>query len=282
MSGVRTLGARRRYAAPAQYRTRTAAPGFKTAGRSPNLYGPFRPVIPRSFPTARYTTKAYSSDRSPQTLDLQFTGAYAAGVYTVDTQPLQMLPINTTTNVCQSLNLIQQGDGIAQRRGNKVALKSLKLKLGIQATGVTLGGLQRGRIMIIYDRAPNGAYAASNTILANALQANTIGNGDMWSDIDPDKFDRYTVLMNELIVLQPLSAALTSDFSVGPTMTEMFIFERYIKLKNLECVYGSTSNPATIANQTIGSLQILVLGDLAANSEPWQLRGGARLRFYNN
>lgn len=247
---------------------------------------PRRSVIPRVFGgTAalerRYSTRQYRSGGTPHTLDLQFTGAYAAGVYTVDTQPLQMLPMNTSTNVVQSLNLIQQGNGIGQRNGNKVALKSLRLKLGIQATGVAYVALQRARVMVIYDRSPNGAYSASTTILANSLQSNTIGTGDMWSDIDPDKFDRYTVLMNKMLCLQPLDNVVTSNQINGPTSLEGFGIDAYIKLRDLECMYGSTSNPATIANQTIGSLQLLVLGDLAANSEQWQLRGAARLRFHD-
>lgn len=67
-------------------------------------------------------------------VDQIFSGAYAAGLYTPDTQPAQMMPFNTT-GATQCLNLITQGNGEANRFSNKISLKSIRLRMGIYSTG---------------------------------------------------------------------------------------------------------------------------------------------------
>nr|WAE42125.1 MAG: capsid protein [Cressdnaviricota sp.] len=217
-----------------------------------------------------------------KTLDLTFTGAYNA-VYTPDTQPQQVLNLNTGTGSIQALTLIQQGVGISQRVGNKVCLKSLRLRFNISQTGV--GGVNanaptRARIMVLYDRNPSGAYVATSAILGASNQGNTITPGTYSDNLDPNQFDRYIVMMDDFITLPVLNTIAAGDeLSNNPTMDRDFMIDKYIKLKNLECIYKATSNPAVIANESVGSLIIMTVGDTAAAGQPWCLTGTARLRF---
>lgn len=231
----------------------------------------------------RYSSNAFRKSGEVKTLDIQFTGGYAAA-YTADTQPAQQLNTNSGTACVQAITLVQQGAGISQRIGNKISLKSLKLRLFLQPnTGNTQGPVHYCRIMVIYDRNPNAAYVAANNILSESLQSNTIATGSYYDDINPNYFERFSVLMNETIALPPFDpGVLTNSSTTGPTEQKEFIVERYIKLRDLECIYSGTANPMTIAYSTVGSLQILTYGDTAAANTAWCLYGGARLRFRDN
>nr|WAE42450.1 MAG: capsid protein [Cressdnaviricota sp.] len=234
---------------------------------------------PRRGVTSKYA--ANPNKNETKTLDLSFTGAYNA-VYTPDVQPQQMLNFSTATNSIQSLDLIQQGVGISQRVGNKVCLKSLRLRMALVKTGQDQTQLQRGRIMVLYDRNPNGAYIAANAILGASSQANVINAGTYTDNINPNLFDRFIVLMDEFITLPNISEAstITAVNVLGPAENNDYIVDRYIKLKNLECIFQATSNPATIANNSVGALLILTYGDATAGTnQAWTLGGTVRLRF---
>jgi len=245
-----------------------------------------RSYIPRSLPNPAITKFSSSSFRRAQetkTLDVKFSGAYAAGTYTPDTSPLQMLPVNTQTNVVQCLNLVQQGAGISQRIGNKISLKSVRIRLGFAATANDIDTPVQARIIVLYDRQPNGAYASSNNILSDSNQDNTIVNGIATSNLNPNFFDRFVVLKDTFVMLQPKNADSVANTDVnGPTTMDAFVYDEYIKLRNLESQYNGTANPITIAYVNIGALLILVFGDKAAGSDPWQLKGHSRLRFRDN
>jgi len=234
---------------------------------------------------AKYTSPGFRRGEEVKTLDIQFTGAYNA-VYTADTQPAQILNLNNGTACVQSLNLIQQGNGISQRIGNKISLKSCRLRLRFVQNTSNSDTVTHARVMLLYDRNPNTAYAAANTILGESLQSNTIGTGTMDSNINPNFFDRFVVLMDKHLVLPPLNSSAGGisvlAYTNGPSENNTFKLEEFIKLRNLECQYNGSANPMTIAQQNIGSLQILCFGDTAAATQAWSMTGTARIRFRDN
>jgi len=217
-----------------------------------------------------------------KTLDNRFSGAYTAGTYSADTEPFQQIPINATAQVVQALNLVQQGTGIAQRVGNKISLKSVRLRLYCNYTGV-LGaatGPYYCRIMLIYDRQTNGAYPSLSSILGYARQDNTVATGTYLDNINPNQYDRYQVLMDKFHFLP----TLTSDTDNTTTENGVIINE-YVKLKNLSTQFNTTANPLTIGGISVGGLYLCVWGSpaQAANvSDNWQWNGTSRLRFYDN
>lgn len=237
----------------------------------------------------RKFTKRAGPGEEVKTLDLLFTGAYAA-VYTPDAVPLQQLNTNNGTACVQALNLVQQGPGTSQRIGHKVSLKSLRLFLNIKNSNpIGQDGMTYVRVMVLYDHNPDGVYIATNQILSNITQANVVQNGQYTDSLNPNFFERMVVLMDKFICLPPYDATGdTHAYLTGPTYENTFLINEYVNLKNLETIYGNTSNglatanPMTIAYVQTGALYILTLGDTAAGSQPWTLTGSARLRFRDN
>lgn len=233
----------------------------------------------RMMPNQRYSSGSGRSLRL-KTVDWRFTGA-AANAYTVDTEPFQRLNLSSATDCVQSVTNIQNGAAESQRIGNKVALKSLRLKLALVANSNIPAGQGNYRVMVIYDRNPNGTYQAASTILQQALQSGTLAAGLYTDDIAIDFLERYIVLMNEFHTFGPLAAVAAQDVPPGPTDPGTYFIERYIKLNGLECVYGTNSNPGLIGNSQVGSLQILTFGNQDPGTTPWNLVGSARLRFHD-
>lgn len=237
---------------------------------------------------AKFTKRAGPGEEV-KTLDLLFTGLYNA-VYTVDAVPLQQLNLNTGTGSVQCCNLVQQGPGISQRIGHKISMKSLRIRMNISAaTGVNEPMPTNARIMILYDHNPDGAYIASNQILGNVTQANVIQVGQYSDNLNPNFFERMVVLMDKFITLPPYVANNVATTSVtAVTQENVFHIDEFVKLKDLETIYGNTTNglatanPMTIAYVQTGALYIMTFGDNAAASQPWTLTGSMRLRFRDN
>lgn len=250
-----------------------------------------RPAIIRqprmSGAMAKFTKRAGPGEEI-KTLDLLFTGAAAAG-YTPDTVPLQQLNMSTNTTSVQALNLVQQGPGTSQRIGHKISMKSARLRLTISSNGNTNASIQNGRVLVVYDHNPDGAYVATNQILSNITQANVVQNGIFTDSLNPNFYERMVVLMDKFITLPPFeTGAINTTDLTGVTSESSFHIDEFVKLKDLETIYGNTANglatanPMTIAYIQTGALYIIGYGDTAAGGSPWALNGSVRLRFRDN
>lgn len=194
----------------------------------------------------------------------------------------------------QSLNLVQQGPGLCQRIGNKISLKSVRLRFALAATGSEPSNTeaQDCRLMLIYDRQPNGGYPSLNDVL-NSLQqnnalSNPTGNNLITTNLNPNQFERFSVLMDKMITLPTPTInnpALTTYGLVGPTGNGQdlpWFIDEYIKLKGLECSFKGTTNPEVIGDVTTGNLFLLSIGEFSSVTTYWSFRGTARLRFHDN
>jgi len=227
----------------------------------------------------QFASKGYRSGEEVRCCDFRFTGGYNAGLYTADTEPFQKLSCNTTGCI-QSLSNFQQGVGLANRSGNKASLKSIRLRLNIVPTG-NFFLTSRARIILFYDRQPNGNYLNPTDLLTQITSNNALVAGIDTDGINANYMDRIRVLRDEWFTLPALANGAVQDL-IGPTVMDAYQIDWFLKLKDLELVFKATSNPGVIANSAVGSLQILVMGDVSANSEPWQFAGSARVRFRNN
>jgi hypothetical protein len=223
------------------------------------------------------------SNMTPEikTIDHTFEAALAANPYVPDLLTKTVMSLNST-GALQAL-MIQQGVGTNQRVGNSVALKSLRLRFRIQALGLAVPTNTMIRVLLIYDRQPNGVYPATNTILANINEAGTISAFDPDGDLNVNQMDRYIILMDEWHQVPGSDLNGTSDQIVmGPFDKECYCIDRFIKLRGLEQRYSGTASPMTISLQTTGALYLLTTGNVAANQEPYQLHGKVRLRYYDH
>lgn len=223
-------------------------------------------------------------------LDQIWTGAYAAGAYTPDTQPLQMLPLNKT-GATQCLNLLTQGNGEANRFSNKISLKSIRIRLGLYPTSKSSLNFWPTRAILYYDRNPGtgaaggGAYKPINLILADMISTNAINTATCTgSSLNPTLFDQVVILKDHYFVLpawDPAGGAFAGN--TGPTDPASFLLDWYVPLKDLETIYNQSNATPTIADINTGALCLAVISESVANStDAWQLRGTMRLRFKDN
>lgn len=215
-----------------------------------------------------------------KTLDCNYTGN--PNPYIADVVDPQQIPISTS-GIIQNIATIQQGAGISQRIGNKISLKSLRIRFDIAPTLQSVEVNSSARLMVIYDRNPNGAYPLITNMLANNKQDGTTGNGIMWSSVNCNLMDRFVVLMDEFVVLPPITnGGVNGNFLTGPTSEKSFKIDRYIKLKGLETVFSGTASPLTIANVQVGALYLVSWGNVALATAPYTWVGTTRLRFRDN
>lgn len=211
--------------------------------------------------------------------DVSFTGAYAAA-YSVDTQPCQQLNLNNGTASVQCINLIQQGTGLSQRIGNEVFIKKALIRLVLSATGNALAYQSYGRILLIYDKQPNGAYMSTANMLSQLNQDNSISTGNFLSNLNPYWFERFDILWDELLVNPPVVAGdIATASTTSATEHEEYVFEKEINL-GVNTIYTGSSNPMVIANIVSGALLLATLGSSAAGvDDPWCLNGYVRICF---
>jgi len=216
-----------------------------------------------------------------KTMDSTFNAALTRP-YVVDILAKTNINIDTT-GVLQGVNLVQQGTGVSQRVGNKISMKSLRLRLTAVNTTEALDTMSCARFMVIYDQQPDGNYPAIGTIIQSINESGTITNGTIHTNLSVNQLERYTVLMDETRVMPPQTPnGLNGTFLTNSTEERVLHIDKFINLNNLEVVFSATSAPMLIANVQRGALYILSLGDLGQGAEPFFWKGELRLRYHDN
>lgn len=134
------------------------------------------------------------------------------------------LPI-LNTGTLQCLNLISQGTSMSQRIGNQINMTLLRLRLMLKLTGNANPIASVCRILIIYDRQPNGEITVEGQTIQGGVYptwSEMFGNMDatgeevtydnipLWSqDIFLANVDRFSVLFDKIVTLPPTAPALT-------------------------------------------------------------------------
>ena len=227
--------------------------------------------------TKGITTKyAAKKKREIHTVDSVFPQLYIR-TYVPDT--LSGVTFNDIPLI-QNLARVRQGAGIPNRIGNKIALKSLRLRGTIQETGTYGAPTQQGRFMIVYDRQVNGTYPAVNNILSDITPSNVVVPGTYLSSINPNFYDRFIVLCDKLFIVGPVTAG--GNELTGPTEQKGFVIDEFIKLKGLEVQYGTSTNNSPIADVNTGALYLITWGDITNGTESSYMDMTCRLRFYDN
>jgi hypothetical protein len=168
------------------------------------------------------------------------------------------------------LNSVQQGTQIDQRVGNKIQVKSIRLKFNANLGGTSPTQIAY-RVVILYDKSTNGAYPTIASIFndtglvdGSVATSSTLLN----ASINMNNKDRFLILRDEV-------------FTLDKDNNNINIHDFYIKRK-LDTVYLSSSNPPTVGDISGGGIYLI----MAANSYgaenkmiPTQL--SARIRYYD-
>lgn len=186
----------------------------------------------------------------------------------------------------KSFTLIQEGAGFWNRIGRKVAMQSLQITGQIApTTGVSALSEETLRIIIFYDKQPNGVAATWNQVVQAYDNAGTATNL-IYDGVNLDNRDRFVILRDRKIVMPQTSAA---GIATGPPYGASIgtvgakdgsdggsVWKEFIKLGNMEAQFNGTANPATVAQVATGNLGIVFAGGVGGQ---YTIVASARLRF---
>lgn len=192
--------------------------------------------------------------------------------------PASNTAISTTASFAL-LNGMVQGTTQWNRIGRRVQMKSIAIRGRIyynQAGGAP--GADYLRVMLIYDRQPNGAAPAIGDIIAATDQAGTTTT-TCFDGLNMSNADRFKVLREYVLhIPSPAAIAGGANQALQVEGAEKLGFKWFVKLGGLE-THFKTGNAGTIADISTGSLYLVTFGQQAAADAQWGLTISARLRF---
>lgn len=190
-----------------------------------------------------------------------------------------------STGSVTAINLIQTGSGYNNRVGRKINLTSVEFRGSFIASG-TFPVAQQARVMIVYDKQPNGSLPAIGDVLQAITQAGATETRAS-SPRNLDKRDRFVCLWDHWCIMfgnhtnGSTVAAPTgqSDLAIENTDQQTTNVHKYVRLPNLVTQYQADSSPAVIGDIATGSLFLLTFGQNAAGAGSHSLSGTIRLRY---
>lgn len=185
----------------------------------------------------------------------------------IDVVPSSSTCVLTTAGITL-LNGVATGTDFTNRIGRKITMKSLFIRGWLQGqdiqNGSPLGNLCR--IMVVYDKQPNGAALTGLQVLK------TIDAADQ---LNLDNRDRFSVLVDKTVALGTITNVATQAVAGSPTCRAIKIYKRL----NLDVQFIGTD--ATVASIQTGSLYLLTCGS-QATSDGHTFYFSSRVRFTDN
>lgn len=213
-------------------------------------------VAPRSMkrsmgPRAYGKFQASKKHSEKKNLD---TDIAAAGLSTVPS-------LATATVYC--LNLLNTGSSGITTVGRRVIMKSLLLRASIRM-GTSLNAPAATastsvRVMVVYDRQPNGSLAT----IAQLLGATTYGTA---SPLSLANSDRFTILLDEKFGI-PGCCVVTAGTNVAVDEPAPYFLDRYVKV-GLPCEANGSAFTGAISGIATGGVFLLAWSDIAAANSP--------------
>jgi len=162
---------------------------------------------------------------------------------------------------------IGAGDDIWQRDGRQIRLASLLLRLRFENTKeYTYGGdifkaskrvPQAVRLVVVWDRYPNGAQAAASDIFQITEDGGSPGIENVMAPMELKNRRRFKMLADKLFTIGTISNTTTNStgqptdpstyYGTGSPATKYI--NLYLKLKGRETTYGSTANTIGATNE---------------------------------
>ncbi|AUM61710.1 capsid [uncultured virus] len=191
------------------------------------------------------------------------------------------LRLDTTGSVI-CLNLITAGSSFFNRIGRKIQMKTIRFTGFVQPVNATqyLYG-DMARILLVYDRQPNGALPPITAILEDTEQNGT-NTTNCLSGVNLNNKERFLVIMDKRIFLGAttdtagvLSNVWPNSFDCGKNS---IMIDEFRKLADQPTHFGADSTPAVIGDITTGALLLISTGISVGSNFAIQ-NWNARLRF---
>lgn len=217
-------------------------PVAKKSSRSRS--GPYRTLTN----TQRHTNSVYPKP------ECKIYDADQAGVSPPAT-PAQNLPA-TGTVVC--VNQLVTGSGVQNFTGNQITIKSVAYRFEVDLPASAANQVMTsGRVMLIWDRQPNGAVPAYNVIFSSASYL---------AFANVNTRDRFVILRNDQI-------------SLSPNGQQTVFLERFVKV-NMTSTFVNGQSSAGVPNT--GALLLVYISDQATSANQPTITGIVRVRYFDN
>lgn len=182
------------------------------------------------------------------------------------------------------LNGIQEGASFYNRVGRRIQMKSLRFIANYDitgtGTGAGTGNQEYHRIMLIYDRQPNGNFPAPADILltyndAGATETTT------FSHLNMNNAERFQILADIRNYIPDNASTGTTNYaqSINDPKKSEFNIDRYIQLRGAETHYKSSTNPAAIGDISSGALYLFFVGNQDTAVSQYTLYFSSRIRY---
>lgn len=177
-----------------------------------------------------------------------------AGVSPPATSPVSINSSGTVVCVNQMLT----GTGVQQFTGNQVTIKSVAMRFEVDLPPAPASQVPTsGRVMLIWDRQPNGTVASFTTIFSSASYL---------AFANVNTRERFVVLRNR-------------QYSLSPNGTQTIFFEEYVPV-NMTTTFTNGQSSAGVP-QT-GALLLVYIGDQSTAANQPTILGIVRVRYYDN
>jgi len=186
-----------------------------------------------------------------------------------------------TTALFTAINLLTVGSSAWNRIGRKITMKSLYIQGNFFTTntGLQTDIPQFARMIVVYDKQPNGALPAIADLLRDQVNSASDSNvTSPQSGLNLNNRERFEIIRNLRWVLPTQGTGGTAAGPVTAT-ADLMHFEEYAKLGNREVHYKADSSPGVIGDLATGSLFICTLGNQTSGNEPYAATMSIRLRY---
>jgi len=184
----------------------------------------------------------------------------------------------TSAGACFQIQGIPiEGSGPDDRTGRNIRMNSLEVRgfIHLDATNAAGRAQTLARIMLIYDRQPNGAAPAITDVLQDSTGATSTFVG-----LNLNNKDRFIVLRDRQVLLPQLGVAGVPPGTVTNAnelnLDKTYNIHEYIKLSGLEQTFKASAG--AVADLSTGGLFIAALIGV---TDGWRIEYASRLRYYD-
>lgn len=154
------------------------------------------------------------------------------------------------------LNPVIPGNGFYQRIGNRIQGQSLNMNILFVPKNVVHVNSFTGKLVVIYDKQPNGNAPAYTTIFSAQTFSGTVTTNPLTLPLNIAQRDRFVVISSEYVTLPGTGQSIQNP--------QEFTKNIYRELKDIEIVYSG--NDGSIGACSSGALLLfLVTNDAAPN-----------------
>jgi len=180
--------------------------------------------------------------------------------------------VENTGTVLGLLNGCAPGSQNYNRVGRKINLKSLQIR-GFFYNTATASGARLVRMIIVYDKQPNGAAPTYANIVSSQNIAGTTSSlsCDM---VNLDNRNRFEIIRDKCWDFAPISNVTDQALAGSP---QTYCVNEFIPLKNRQTIYNA-GTAGTIGDIQSGSLYVFFIAN-TANGTGSTFLGSFRTRF---